>query len=87
MTYSFSAKGLCKVDALLDLDDKVDKTKSLNESDRNLILMHAREVVATIGMPEYTEQVVISCHGYSTKADERTTSAYCAIAAHIVAKK
>jgi len=88
MTYSFGVRGICKTDAILDLDAKVDRiTHPLDAKDKNLILRHAREVVTSIDDPCYGEEIVILCHGYSVQnAKQRTTSACCSVSAFIMTK-
>ena len=86
MTYSFGVRGICKTDAILDLDAKVDKIL-LDVKDKALILQHARGVAATLDDPNYGEEIVILCHGYSVEnTKQRTTSACCSVSAFIMVK-
>lgn len=86
MSYSFGARGICKADALLELDAKVDKL-IMPDVCRDMIFRHARGVVAALDDPNYGEELVIICHGFSAESSERrTTSVQCSISAFVMVK-
>lgn len=90
MTYSFHARGISKSDAILDLDDKVDKfvlRMPSHKVDKEMLLRHAREQLAHVADPFHDESVVIVCHGYIVNVSERTTTINCAISVHLVPRR
>lgn len=69
MTYSFSAKGPSKTEAILDADAKIDalcKAMSIHEYDRQVLQGNMRNCVNALPDPDYAEDVVITMSGYVT---------------------
>ncbi len=91
MSYSFSAKGDSKTEALLDAEAKFAKVVAdmpVHEKDQEQVLSHARNMVALIKGPDAaTEEVVVTMSGYvSHQHDGSIVSASASCGAYLSRK-
>jgi hypothetical protein len=67
VSYSFSAKGASKTDAILDAESKFQKVcqdMPVHEKDKDAVLSHMRNMINLCVDPSADEEVVISMNGY-----------------------
>ena len=90
MSYSFSAKGPTKTDAILDAEEKFAKVVEqmpVHGKDQSEVLAHMRNLVRLADEPGADEEVYISMNGYMSVVNEsdgaiqkvRTVSASCSV--------
>ena len=90
MSYSFSAAGPTKTEAILDAEAKFAKVVSdmpVHERDQELVLSHMRNLVNLAREPGEGDSVVISLSGYMSTQDGvvHNASASCAVYVNKVA--
>lgn len=90
MSYSFSAKGASKTDAILDAEEKFAKVVTdmpVHGKDQSEVLSHMRNLVRLADDPNADEEVHISMSGYMSVQNEqngaiqkvRTVNASCSV--------
>jgi hypothetical protein len=95
MTYSFSSRGTCKTDVVLDFDAKFDKLTQdmpVHMRDKESVLRQVREIVVMLDDPNYDEEIMITTHGYITDEphgvmSKRTTAVSVSLTASIISKR
>jgi len=94
MTYSFSARGPTKTEAILDVDTKIDKLCQdmlVHEYDRQVLQNNVRNCVNALPDPHHNEEIVITMSGYITwtmtmTGSKRVTTVSSAVCAGIANK-
>lgn len=72
MSYSFSAEGASKTDAILDAEAKFDKTVEqmpVHGLDKGVVLDHMRSCVNLVREPQEDEKVRVNLSGYISVGD------------------